>query len=346
MAINETLKFSWGHIIAFLAMIFISYLSFMGLTYLTDGNFMIAGIGVAVIDILLLCFFIGVQVIKSVEKKFAKRIIWERILLCLTPFVMYICLLPQNHFWTVYEQRQEIEQQFSNSIKQAKEMFDSYESYATKRIANYEKVLSKKKVKGVSKANKIEALTLQIKSDNYSNLKKSATEWINKATGATVWNVFMLANIKTINEAVGEWNHQLSLMSENNMSDELSDKSVKDKIPAFDSDSEVVSAVKSGLDSLKSIYTARGATQPYCWLILLLCYLMLISPYLIQRRNTKSLYTLLGNKTSESKIDKIQRQLNAKKKDSLMAKDEENLFVEQTDNKPIGNSDEYGSFTL
>ena len=73
---------------------------------------------------------------------------------------------------------------------------------------------------------------------------------------------------------------------------------------------------------------------------------MLISPYLIQRRNTKSLYTLLGNKTSESKIDKIQRQLNAKKKDSLMAKDEENLSNDYTDNKPIGNSDEYGSFTL
>jgi len=58
MAINETLKFSWGHIIAFLAMIFISYVSFMGLTYWTDGDFFIAGIGVAIIDILLLVFFL------------------------------------------------------------------------------------------------------------------------------------------------------------------------------------------------------------------------------------------------------------------------------------------------
>ena len=54
MAINETLKFSWGHIVAFLAIIFISYMSFMGLTYLTDGDFLIAGVGVAIIDILLL----------------------------------------------------------------------------------------------------------------------------------------------------------------------------------------------------------------------------------------------------------------------------------------------------
>lgn len=331
MAINDTLKFSWGHIIAFLAMIFISYVSFMGLTYLTDGDFTIAGIGVVIIDVLLLSFFIGVQVTKSVEKKFAKRVIVERILLCLTPFVMYICMLPQNHFWTVYEQRQEIETQFSTSIEQAKEMFGSYESYATKRIEDYDRLLAKKKVSGASRANKIEALTLQIKSDNYSNLKNTAIDWIDKATGATVWNVFMLANIKTINEAVGEWNYQLSQMTQNTMSDEGG-------VDAFDSNSEVVSAVKSGLESLKSIYTVRREAQPYCWLIMLLCYLMLLAPYLIQRRNTKSLYTLVGNKSSESKIEKIQRQYKAKKNESE--------FVDATDDQGGNDTDDYGSFTL
>ena len=36
---NEQLKFSWGHIIAFLALIIISYISFVGVTYMTDGDF-------------------------------------------------------------------------------------------------------------------------------------------------------------------------------------------------------------------------------------------------------------------------------------------------------------------
>lgn len=331
MAINETLKFSWGHIIAFLALIFISYVSFMGLTYWTDGDFLIAGIGVAIIDALLLCFFLGVQVTKSVEKKFAKRVIVERILLCLTPFVMYLCMLPQNHFWTVYEQRQEIETQFSSSIEQAKEMFESYESYASTRIDNYDRLLAKKKVSGVSRANKVEALTLQLKSDNYYNLKTSATEWINKATGATVWNVFMLANIKTINDAVEDWNQKLTTMSENALSDE-------GNIQSFDSNSAVVSAVKSGLESLKSIYTVRRDAQSYCWFIMLLCYFMLLAPYLIQRRNTKSLYTLVGNKSSESRIEKIQRQYKAKKK--------ETEFIDATDGQSSDDSDDYGSFTL
>ena len=33
MAINETLKFSWGHIIAFVALIFISYFSFFPMNF-------------------------------------------------------------------------------------------------------------------------------------------------------------------------------------------------------------------------------------------------------------------------------------------------------------------------
>ena len=42
---NEELRFSRGHILAFLALIFIAYVTFMGITYLTLGNFGYAGIG-------------------------------------------------------------------------------------------------------------------------------------------------------------------------------------------------------------------------------------------------------------------------------------------------------------
>ena len=72
MAINETLKFSWGHIIAFVAMIFISYVTFMGTTYLTGGSFISGGVGVLVVNILLVVIFIIPQILKGTEKKFDK----------------------------------------------------------------------------------------------------------------------------------------------------------------------------------------------------------------------------------------------------------------------------------
>ena len=65
MAINETLKFSWGHIFAFVAMIVGSYMTFMGITYFTDGNFLVAGIGVGVLNLLIIAFFIFPQILKA-----------------------------------------------------------------------------------------------------------------------------------------------------------------------------------------------------------------------------------------------------------------------------------------
>lgn len=56
----QKLRFSWGHIIAFLALIFLSYLTFMGVTYYTNGN-MIAGIiGMLIVIALLLVSFIEI----------------------------------------------------------------------------------------------------------------------------------------------------------------------------------------------------------------------------------------------------------------------------------------------
>ena len=94
MAINEVLKFSWGHIIAFVALIFISYVTFMGIAYLADGNFVYAGVGVVAIDVLMLLFFIVPQLLKGTERKFSKCIVWERILIILSPFAFVFLMLP------------------------------------------------------------------------------------------------------------------------------------------------------------------------------------------------------------------------------------------------------------
>lgn len=313
MAINETLKFSWGHIIAFLAIIFISYLSFMGLTYLTDGNFLIAGVGVATIDILLLSTFIGAQVLKATDRKFNKRIIVERLLLLITPIVFVVCYLPQAHFWTVFDQRGEIESQFKTSVAQSKEMFALYEQYADNRITAYQKNISKTDKNKTSRTNKLEALTLQLKSDNYLNLKNEAITWIDKASGATVWNVFMIANIRTITEAIDNWNTQLVEMSTRVMSDE--------KAVAFDSDSSVVQSVKNGLSQLNNIYSVKKDNKLYTWAIMFFLYLMLIFPYLIQDRHVKSVYTLVGKRGFTGNMNKR----TSNKRDSELKEKEDDV---------------------
>ena len=289
MAINKTLKFSWGHIIAFIALIFISYVSFMGITYFTDGNFQDAGLGVFIINMVLIVFFIIPQRLKAADVKFGRKIIFERLLLFLSPFFFVATMVPYSHFWTVFEKRMQVETIFSESITATKGMFDSYEEYANKRIGDYDAKLLGSKTKAQSRANKVDALKLQLIADNYDALKENAFEWIDNAEGATIWNVFLIGNIKKIEGAIESWNISLNEFSEKIMTDE------PEGVEPYTSSVPGVVAAKEKLDSLRSFYTRTGMPTALAIGIAVLLYLMLLLPYIIQSRNPKSVYRLVGS---------------------------------------------------
>lgn len=333
MAINETLKFSWGHIIAFVAIIIISYVSFMGLSYLTDGNFLLAGIGVIVVDMLLIVFFIGAQILKGTDEKFKRRIIFERILLFSAPFVFCAVMIPYSHFWTVFDRREKIESTFSSSLNSTKEMFGAYKSYAETRIKNYDAKLSKdKKLNTVSRKNKIQALRVQLLSDNFKNLKEQSCQWIDQAAGATVWNVFMLGNIHEIQEALRDWNSKLTSMSNKVLSDEPSGTN------AFTSDDPSVAEARKNLSSLNELYTKRKAPTWIAILTGVFLMLMLLFPYVIQQRNTKSIYRLIGSEQDEFK------QKERKTKKRIKKEHIEDSF--ELDSSETQNSGDYDSFSM
>lgn len=289
MAINETLKFSWGHIIAFIALIFISYVSFMGITYLTDGDFLYAGLGVLIINLVLIIFFIIPQILKGADEKFSRKIIFERILFFSAPLFFIAVMVPYAHFWTVFDNLSQVKTTFSESIKTTKGMFESYETYANNRIKEYDKKLAHNKTKTVHRTNEVEALRLQLIADNYDALKESAVEWIDNASGATVWNVFMIGNIKKIESAIENWNNSLSEFSSKIMSDE------PNGVEPFSSSDPSVTTAKENLNNLRSVYTTMGRPSMLAISIGVLLYILLLFPYIIQSRNIKSTFRLIGS---------------------------------------------------
>jgi high-affinity Fe2+/Pb2+ permease len=66
----------------------------MGITYLTDGNFLRAGVGALVIALVLFLFFIGAQYMKGTDRKFARSIKWERFLLGVSPAIFIVVMIP------------------------------------------------------------------------------------------------------------------------------------------------------------------------------------------------------------------------------------------------------------
>lgn len=305
---NETLRFSWGHIIAFLALLLVSYFSFMGLAYLTNGNFTFALIGMVVIDLVYLAVFIGAQILKAQGVKMERKIRIERVVVLSSPLIFVAGMIFMAHFFTVHSQEEQVKKTFKASIDDARQLFADYEDYAASRMQTYhnslasiisnQKNTAKMKETGfvagkekVQMENMEETLRLQLHSSNYNRVKESALRWIDNAqNGATTWNVFILGNTKEIKETIINWENQLREFSSKKMSNE----EIITPVAEFSS-----SGARSAIDGLDRL-TASFTTQkfPTAWAILfgIVVYAMLLLPYLLQRRHTKSLYMSLFKK--------------------------------------------------
>lgn len=276
---NEELRFSWGHILAFLALIFIAYVTFMGITYFTLGDFVIAGIGAVGCVILLAVSLLGAQIKKGAPTKFYKAMIRERCLLLMSPVVLALVFYPYNHFWSVLGQEDMIAHDFKTSISHAHGIFDEYESYAQQRIDSLSSSLSNAS-KEICK-NRVDELTLLLLSENYGQLKSEADSWIDNASkNSTVWNVFLLGNVDNIIGAVDKWSADLNAVSKKHL--------LCEEYEVADFGSECVARQQAvlGLANLKGKYSDTGFKFNTLSLItMIICFLMLLCPYFIQERN-------------------------------------------------------------
>ncbi len=313
---NETLKFSWGHIIAFVALIFISYVTYMGDFYSNGGDFKLSAIKVFIIDIALILTFIGAQIYKGSDEKFDRSIIIERILICFCPIAFLWAMIPYNHFWSVFGERDQIEPKFTSAIDKSRQMFGDYDHYSKERISAYSEYLNSlisnkdsnrdaylKAGFGSSignsndelvKDNYVTTLKLQLLSQNTDSLRKLALDWINDANqGASVWNAFLVGNLNMISDAIEGWNQKLYEVSVPVLSNERSDSIYS--VKPFDQERASFRAANAELISLQNLFENSNGISLNTIITGLLLFLMLLFPYFLQKRNTRAtgLYSLI-----------------------------------------------------
>lgn len=317
---NERLKFSWGHIIAFVALIAVSYTTFVGFTYLTNGSFVAGAVGMGMTDIVFIVVFIGAQQLKASGIKMKKKLVWERILVFGSPFVFIVGMIAMSHFWTVRSLNDEVVEDFNNSLVNGKAIFNDYEKYANARIDNYSKSLDKiiasrqtspalyKKagftpgIEQAQKDNMVEVLRLQLLSSNYDSLKNLALTWIEKAnSGASTYNVFLLGNTREIQDALINWEGQLKGFSTKKLSNEQL------LAPVKDFDTNAGSAAARQIGDLGQKFTSQKIPTLTAIFFGVAVYLMMIFPYFLQDRHSKSVYSLIGGskKKKEKAVNEV-----------------------------------------
>lgn len=308
---NKFLKFSWSHIFTFLAVILMAYFSFLGVSYWTHGNFFVAGIVTAVIVVLLIFWFVTAQMLKGTSgqfMKFKKSIAMERFLIFSCPVVFILSLGPLVHFWNVHSHNDEIVKTFKDGINASTGLFDLYENYAHERLDAFSTKLKNPSAnagaalfKGISSRDVQREMMTQCLNDkllgsNFTDLKQKSTQWIQEANQEpSTWNVFLLGNIKEIKRSMQEWRDLLVDFSTPILKCEsLAATDVK----PFDDDRGIINNAVGILDRLDAIYSTMEGPKPAAIGFAIAIFFLLLFPYLLQSRHSKSIYRLLGKRQS------------------------------------------------
>ena len=303
---NRKLRFSWGHIVAFLALIFIAYVVFMGATYYTAGNYYVGLITMGCCVLLIVLTILGAQVLKGVDKKFHRSIVWERILVSCSPFIILIVGIPFTHFWTVQSSEGQIIQQFEESIKASMSIFSDYESYSDSRIEQLKSSLATKIKDEQFINNRIDELSLYLKGSTTKSIEE-AKGWIYKVGNSpSIWNVFLFGNISTIEGSIEQWTESLNAISQKSISSETD-------VDSFSTANIHKDKALNGLKELKKMYKKGKAPNVLAITTLLICYLMLLCPYFIQERHSRNIETFFGNKNKLSPFIKTSKKVETKK---------------------------------
>lgn len=291
---NRKLRFSWGHIVAFLALIFLAYVVFMGATYYAVGNYTIGLVTMGVCILLIVSTILVAQVLKGVDKKFHRSIIWERILIAFSPIIIFLVAIPFSHFWTVQSSEEKIIEQFKNSISASLGIFSDYDDYSKKRINSLKTGLASSNKDERIINNRITELSLYLNKSTANSINE-AKGWINEVNDdPSIWNIFLFGNITTIESAIEKWTVSLNNHSAKIMSSE--------KNPVhFSTANPNKEKALSGLSSLKNIYKNTQKPNASAIVSLLICYLMLLCPYFVQERHSRNVETFFG-KTNKKPI--------------------------------------------
>ena len=284
---GERLKFSFGHVIAFISLMFIGYVTFMGAIYFSKADFEWALVAVLVEILVLFSLLMLLQKMKTVKHNFKRNIWIERafviflILACGYAFTYFM------KFWNVYVNKDLVSTSFTEATASADNMFVAYDDYCAQRITNHEQRLQNVfRLTATQLLYQVDdsVLCLKLQSPQYKELESDARKWIaSTAQGVSVWNVFMMGNERKMSQVVDEWYGMLVSMSQGQLGTE-------NNVEVFDVDHKNIEEVHEKIASLESLFSTDGFTL---WsLIGLPAFFLLFLPYLIQDRYFRSTYIL------------------------------------------------------
>lgn len=312
-------KFSLADLLTVLGTVIFGFFCFLSLNYLSFGETVRSIIGAFIIAIIVGGLAFIVKLLKTTNGNFKTRIIWEWVFLVLFVLVAFAAVIPFSHYFTVLDQKEEIQNKVSANITQAESMFTKYEDYSSNRLNIYQRFLKSvaagKRVnqtlyrrlgfgKNVSDAehidNKMFILRSKLIPSNYEGkdgTKEVATNWLANAknTLESKWafTFGIVTVIKSSQTNITNWKDEL-----------IKNASYREQSETAN-DFEFPLTFTDVTDKFTKLNLSPTANSTVYAIIL---YVVMLMPYIVSKRSTKNHYSLFRFSTGykskkESPVD-------------------------------------------
>ena len=292
----EKARFNFAWVLAIIALIAYSYVSFMGLVYWQVFNTFTSAVIILAIDALIITCV--VMMCKAKHTRWLRLGLTGQILFGLIALVLLLgSSVMFSHFTRIVNQRDLLSATYQAAINDASSLDDKYQEYVRNRCTNYEENLgllqpsskdykllftnslalgiSKKEI--ISKCSTTLSNMLRGSNENGDLLSKRET-WLKNAS-ASVWNLNLPRNIRDVSSSVNQWIQNYQELSSVQYTGEID-------IAPFEDIS-----FNNNAKNLQDICTVISAPTILGILLAILCFVLILFPWIITPKNIASLGT-------------------------------------------------------
>lgn len=288
-------KFNFATVFSIMVLLVFSYITFLGLLYWKDGDFLLP----ILLTLALIALVLGCVYVMCLSK--ATR--WQRIGTIGQVFFGIIVLvtllaaaLPFTNFLSVVQNKDDISTKVSSACNAAVKLDEAYEIYAKERLQSYKDnllLISKGKninpsryqeciggASGNTDEEKIGELEKSLRNKLLPESTKAIIverhEWLQSAQEPSVWNPLTPSNIRKVDEQVNGWLDNYKKLSSVSYQGE-------EDVKEFDYE-----GFSSQLSSLTDSYTKFHSPTFLSVIISLICFFIMMLPYIMTRGNLAS----------------------------------------------------------
>ncbi|MBO5271369.1 MAG: hypothetical protein J6B30_00910 [Muribaculaceae bacterium] len=288
----QSSKFNFATVLSIIVLLVFSYITFLGLVYWQNGDFIVAGVLTGIL------FVLGVFSVyfltASAESRWGGIRLWGQIGFGSVTFILLmVASFPFTNFLRVSSDSEILGEKITDVYDATVEMDSAYSVYVTNRVDSFRialnNIVSTKSDKqstcitgahGATVDEKINSVTSSLKNrllpEEFKTSVKARQKWLKESSVINPWNPQTPSNLATIGDKVAQWKKDYN---------EVSKVAYSGEAAGVDKGFEYDKIKDDKLNNLNEEYSGFGTPNAVSIICALVCFGFIMLPFFAKKKD-------------------------------------------------------------